>query len=378
MNSIVKDCPNLAATVFPFEGEKHLATVVELPYREDTWRNQAVPAIKEFLAVVRAISSYEMVVVIADPRIPYSVVRSFEIPNVHILRLAYDDSWARDNLPVFLKGAEDSLVGVDYGFNAWGGTFNGLYQDWSLDNKLGRELLLELSIPRFAKKDFILEGGSIHTDGKGTLLTTQECLLSKGRNPSLTQEQIEAVLKETLSLTKVIWLPYGVEQDETSGHVDNMACFLKPGVVGLAIMADPNDPQYARSQADKEVLLKETDSEGNPLSVVDIPMPAPLYLTKEEAQGIKADGQAISRLEGRRLAASYVNFYQGEKFVLVPQFGVAEDQPALTLFKSIYPDKDILPIPSREILLGGGNIHCITKQIPFSDKAEIEPKEGEE
>jgi agmatine deiminase len=194
----------------------------------------------------------------------------------------------------------------------------------------------------------------------------------------LTQEQIEAVLKETLSLTKVIWLPYGVEQDETSGHVDNMACFLKPGVVGLAIMADPNDPQYARSQADKEVLLKETDSEGNPLSVVDIPMPAPLYLTKEEAQGIKADGQAISRLEGRRLAASYVNFYQGEKFVLVPQFGVAEDQPALTLFKSIYPDKDILPIPSREILLGGGNIHCITKQIPFSDKAEIEPKEGEE
>jgi agmatine deiminase len=233
-------------------------------------------------------------------------------------------------------------------------------------------------IPRFAKKDFILEGGSIHTDGEGTLLTTSCCLLSPGRNPLLSQEQIEKTLKETLNQEKVIFLPKGIVDDETSGHVDNIACFLAPGTVLLATSDDPSDPQYRDSREDAEVLAEETDAKGRKLTVIPLPVPKPLYLTEEESAGIADSGNAIERKAGRRLAASYVNFYLGEKFALVPQFGVPEDEKAVKVLGDFYQGtKKIIPIRSREILLGGGNIHCITKQIPYSEKIAKENEEKE-
>ena len=149
MNSILKDYENISSFVFPFEGERHLCTIIALPYREDTWREKASPALEEFLNVVKAISAYEMVVVIIDPRFDASICTRFQMKNTHILRLKYDDSWMRDSLPVFLKDEVNKrLVGVDFGFNAWGGDFDGLYKPWDDDNALGKNTLLELMIHR--------------------------------------------------------------------------------------------------------------------------------------------------------------------------------------------------------------------------------------
>ena len=380
MNSILKDYENISSFVFPFEGERHLCTIIALPYREDTWREKASPALEEFLNVVKAISAYEMVVVIIDPRFDASICTRFQMKNTHILRLKYDDSWMRDSLPVFLKDEVNKrLVGVDFGFNAWGGDYDGLYKPWDDDNALGKNTLLELMIHRYPDKDFILEGGSIHTDGQGTLLTTEECLLSEGRNKNLSKEEIEDRLKKDLNVSKVLWLPYGIYNDETNGHVDNICCFLAPGVVALATTDDKDDPQYQRSLKDKEYLESVTDAKGNKLTIVELPLPKPQYLTKEEADGIVADKDAVQRQEGRRLAASYVNFYMGEDFLICPQFGDEKDALAVKILSEFYQNKKaIVPIYSREILLGGGNIHCITKQVPFMEPGyDIEPKEGD-
>lgn len=377
MNSILKDLDSIKGYVFPFEGEKHWASVVLVPYRKDTWRENALPAIEEYLNVVKSISSYERVIVVIDPRIDYSIVRRFEMKNTHILRLKYDDSWARDTLPVFLKNEEEGrLVGVDFGFNSWGGDYDGLYTPYDDDNQLGKYFLLEAMIHRHPRKDFILEGGSIHSDGEGTLITTEECLLSKGRNPSLSKEEIEENLKSSLNVEKVLFLPYGIYEDETDGHVDNICCFLKPGVVLLAWCDDENDPQYERCVKDYEYLSSVTDAKGRSLTIIKMPVPKTMYMSKEEADQITVSSNAINRLEGRRLAGSYVNFYMGEKFIILPQFGCEEDKIAIGILKDFYKEeKDIIPVYSKEILLGGGNIHCITKQIPYMDHYPLEPED---
>lgn len=378
MNSIEKELKNIKGYYFPFEGEKHLATLVELPYRKDTWRDNASKALEEYLNVVRAISKYELVCVIVDPRISYKVVEKFEGENVYFFRENYNDSWARDMTPVFLRNDETKLLcGVDYGFNAWGGKVDGLYPDYEFDNQLSKNILMDLLIPRFADKDFILEGGSIHTDGLGTIMTSECCLLSKGRNPSLSKKEIEKELKRTLNAKKILWLPYGIYEDETNGHIDNMACFIKPGVVALAYTEDKDDPQYEMCVANYNYLSKAKDANGNPLEIVKVMLPSVQYMTKEEAEGLELEEGSTQRLEGRRLAASYINFYMGEKYVILPQFGDNNDEIALKQFQALFPEKDIIPVYSREILLGGGNIHCITKQIPYSEKYYIVPKEGD-
>ncbi len=375
MPAIEKERTSSLGYSFPFEGEKHLATIVLLPYRKDTWRKDALPALDAFYQVVDTIRHHERVVVGIDPSIDYHTVRRFQLKNVTILRTPYDDSWARDNTPIFLR-KDKELLGVDFGFNAWGGSFDGLYQDYRKDNALSRNLLLELRIPRLSKKDFILEGGSILSDGRGTLLTTEECLLSKGRNPSLSKEEITRVLKDTLQVANVLFLPYGLYADETDGHVDNIASFLSPDTIALSVTEDKDDPQYGRSLEDRKVLEGAKDVSGNPYHILELPLPEPLYLTKEEEEGLVPNDSAIHRTEGRRLAASYANLYQGEDFVLVPQFGVKEDKKALDILASFYEGKKkVYPILSREILLGGGNIHCITKEIPYSENYPIEPEE---
>ena len=377
MNSIVKELKDIKGYKFTFEGEKHLATAVIVPYREDTWRKNALPAMKEYLEVIKAIAKFERVVVIIDPRIDYKTVASFQVENTHILRLRYDDAWARDTLPVFLVNEENkTLCGVDFGFNAWGGDYDGLYSPYDDDNRLGKEFMLEMMIHRYSDKDFILEGGSIHTDGEGTLLVTEECLLSKGRNPSMSKAEIEERLKKDLNIEKVLWLPYGIYNDETDGHVDNIACFLKSGVVALATTEDETDEQYNRSKADLEYLESVTDAKGRKLEIVKLPLPKPMYLSKEEAEEINNSGTAIERAEGRRLAASYVNFYMGEKFIILPKFDVEEDETAYKILNEFYKgEKEIIQVYSKEILLGGGNIHCITKQIPYMTGYPFRPED---
>ena len=361
--------PRADEFAMPFEGDKHSGTIILLPYRKDTWRNNAKPALECYKKVITSIAKYEPVYVGIDPTIYKNVIADYEdLHNIHPIKIKYNDAWARDNCPIFVKNKDQMRI-VDFRFNAWGGEVDGLYSNYKDDDLLTKKLAKHFGLERYYLDDFILEGGSIHVDGEGTCMVTKACLLSKGRNPNLNQLEIEETLKVYLNVSKVIWLENGIFEDETNEHVDNMACFIKPGVVALAWPQDKDDPQYKFSSDAYKVLSNSVDAQGRKLKIIKIKLPKPLYMTKNEAKGIKVGRyEAKARPEGSRLAASYINFYQGEKFVILPAFGVPEDKLAKEQLKKLYPDKDIIQINSREILLGGGNIHCITMQIPYSEE----------
>jgi len=219
-------------------------------------------------------------------------------------------------------------------------------------------------VDSYRLNDFILEGGSIHVDGEGTCMVTAETLLSEGRNSHLTKEEIEKTLCEYLNCTKVLWVPRGIYNDETNGHIDNMCNFVRPGVVLLAWTDDKNDPQYEISMEAYEYLSNETDAKGRKLEIHKMYTPSPILITKEESMGVDAVDGTLPRQEGDRLAASYVNYYTGNGFIALPVFNDPNDEKAIKLLQELYPDRVIEPIYAREILLGGGNIHCITQQLP--------------
>ena len=350
----------------PFEGEKHQGTIILLPYRTDTWEQKGLLAFKEYQKIILTISQYEHVYVIKSQKVEYDITPLKNNKNISIHEIEYDDAWSRDNTLVFLRNEDNKIRAVDFGFNAWGGDVDGLYKPWDDDNKLGSELSKLLKIETYQDKNFILEGGSIHSNGKGTLITTEACLLSKGRNSCLTKEQIEVHLKKMLGMQKVIWLPHGIVNDETNEHVDNMACFLDEETVLLAMFKDENDLQYKWSVQAKNILENETLADGRKIKVILINCPNPfLTISQEEYNGIEQEGKMYLHPSGDRLAASYVNFYMGNDYIILPKFNVKEDQEAYEKLNEFFKGKKkIHQIESRKILLGGGNIHCITMQIP--------------
>ena len=350
----------------PFEGEKHQGTIILLPYRTDTWEQKGLLAFKEYQEIILTISQYEHVYVIKSQKVEYDITPLKNNKNISIHEIEYDDAWSRDNTLVFLRNEDNKIRAVDFGFNAWGGDVDGLYKPWDDDNKLGSELSKLLKIETYQDKNFILEGGSIHSNGKGTLITTEACLLSKGRNSCLTKEQIEEHLKKMLGMQKVIWLPHGIVNDETNEHVDNMACFLDEETVLLAMFKDENDLQYKWSVQAKNILENETLADGKKIKVILINCPNPfLTISQEEYNGIEQEGKMYLHPSGDRLAASYVNFYMGNDYIILPKFNVKEDQEAYEKLNEFFKGKKkIHQIESRKILLSGGNIHCITMQIP--------------
>ena len=211
----------------------------------------------------------------------------------------------------------------------------------------------------------MLEGGSIHVDGEGTVIVTEACLLSKGRNPDLSKEQIEAKLLQYLGAEKVIWLPRGIYNDETNEHVDNVFAFVKPGEVLLAWTEDKMDPQYALSQADLAVLEAATDAKGRKFIIHKLPIPQkPVCITEEEANSFTFEDGEDRREPGERLAASYVNFYLCNGKVILPQFGDEMDREARRILGKCFPERQVVPLPARAVIVGGGNFHCLTQQIP--------------
>lgn len=361
-----KTVPSLDGFSMPFEGDAHKATVVLMPFRKDTWRQGALPAQKAYRDVILAIAKHEKVIVGIHPNIYEKVEPMFEKKkNVETLKIRYNDAWARDNMALFVKNGKN-VRAVDFRFNAWGGEYDGLYQNYKDDDRLALNFAKKYKYAAYSLPDFVLEGGSIAVDGEGTCIVTEACLLSPGRNPNLTKAEIEETLKTYLGLEKVVWVPHGIYLDETNEHIDNMVAFVKPGVLAMAWCKDKDDPQYAYCQATYRALKRATDAQGRPFEIHKILVPSPvLYMTKVEAKTIsKGVYEAKAREEGGRLSASYVNFYQGKDFVILPAFGVKEDELALKEMQKLFPDKEIHQIMTREILLGGGNIHCITMQIP--------------
>lgn len=350
---------------FPFEGDEHEATFILMPCRLDTWRKRAKPAQANYIEVIKAIAEHEKVVVGVHPSMSKNLVAKLqEIKNVTVWKIRYNDAWARDNMPLFLKNGE-KLRTVDFRFNAWGGSFDGLYSDYHDDDHLGECVSKRLKLLSYYLPSFVLEGGSIAIDGEGTLITTEACLLSKGRNPTYRKEEIEEVLHDYLAVDKVIWVPHGIYQDETNEHIDNMVSFIKPGEVVMAWTNDKNDPQYKYCQKTYKVLSDASDAKGRKLIIHKMLLPKPMYMPKEVASQLMPNDTTLdTRFEGRRLAASYVNYYQGKDFIIMPAFGVKEDLEAYNLMQKLYPNKKIHQINTYEILLGGGNIHCITMQLP--------------
>ena len=346
----------------PAEFEPHAGTWMLWPQRPDNWRLGAKPAQKAFVAVATQIANFEPVTVGANPD-QYANARQMLPAHIRVVEIANNDAWMRDCGPTFVVNSQSDVRGVDWDFNAWGGLYNGLYFPWDLDQAVGQKVIEIERLTRY-KAPLVLEGGSIHVDGEGTCITTAECLLDPGRNPDLTKDQIESYLKEYLSVSKVLWIPRGVYNDETCGHVDNLACFIRPGVLALTWTEDRQDPQYERSVEAHEYLMTVTDATGRSLEVHKIHQPDPVTIREDEAEGVDVVTGTLPREAGDRLAASYINFYFCNGGLIMPVFGDPHDELALQALKKLMPDRQIIPVLAREILLGGGNIHCITQQQP--------------
>lgn len=333
------------------------------PERPDTWRDGAKPAQKAFVEVARAISAFEPVTMLVSAA-QYANARNQLPDEVRVVEMSTDDAWCRDCGPTFLKNDKGEVRGVDWEFNAWGGLVDGCYFPWASDNAVARKICEIEGIDSYHTPGFVLEGGSIHVDGEGTLIVTQECLLSEGRNSHLTKEEIEGVLKEYLNLEKIIWIPLGIYNDETNGHVDNIIHYIAPGEVILAWTDDKDDPQYDICQKAYAVLSTETDAKGRRLKIHKLMLPRNILITKEESEGVDAVDGTLPRMEGDRLAASYANFYIANGGVVFPMFHDENDEQARKTLEACFPDRRVVGLYAREILLGGGNIHCITQQQP--------------
>ena len=353
----------------PAEYSEHEGCILIFPERSDSWQYGAYAARRAFVQIVEAISRSEAVTVCASEA-QYDNARAMLPENVRVVEMSTNDSWARDYAPTFVVNNDGEVRGIDWGFNAWGGLADGLYFPWDKDNKLARKLCDLFGKDVYNKRDFILEGGSIHVDGEGTCMVTESCLLSKGRNPDLSKEEIEQILKEYLNVEKVLWLPCGIYQDETNEHVDNICAFVKPGEVVLAWTDDTEDVQYPMSKACLDYLASETDARGRKIRVHKLMLPKPVLITKEECDGLDACWDEPTRTPGERLAASYVNFYIANRHIVMPGFGDPADEPAKQLLSELFPDREVIQIYARDILIGGGNIHCITQQIPKGGKKE--------
>ncbi|WP_159724675.1 agmatine deiminase [Acinetobacter proteolyticus] len=353
--------PNQDGFQMPGEWSPQEAVWMIWPYRTDNWRANGQPAQQAFAQVAAAIAQTTPVFM-AVPSAEMDKARQTMPAQVTLVEMESDDAWTRDTGPSIVKNAAGVRKGINWVFNAWGGKNGGLYFPWDQDQLIAQQISARHDLETYSTS-LILEGGAIHVDGEGTLLTTSECLLNPNRNPNLTQTEIENTLTECLGVSHFIWLPEGVFNDETDGHVDNMCCFVRPGEVALHWTDDPNDPQYPRSVAALKVLENSKDAQGRKLKVWKLPSPGPLYASENETIDVEK-GNAIERFEGNRLAGSYVNYLISNRQIIFPLLDPRTDEQAKAIFQQMYPDYLITGVPAREILLGGGNIHCITQQIP--------------
>jgi agmatine deiminase len=360
----LKSTPAKDGFRMPAEFERHAGCWMLWPERTDNWRAGAKPAQAAFAAVACAIAAAEPVTV-GVSAVQYQNARARLPPQVRLVEVTSNDAWMRDSGPTFLVDAKGRRRGVDWTFNAWGGLNGGLYFPWDRDDEVAQKVLEVERCERY-RAPFVLEGGAIHVDGQGTCLTTEECLLNPNRNPHLSRAEIEENLRRYLGVTQIIWLGKGVHLDETDGHIDELACFTSPGSVVLTWTEDRSDPQYAISQDALQRLKSARDARGRRLEVHKIHQPGPLFMTAEEAAGIDAREGTRPRRAGDRLPASYVNFYVANGCVVMPLYDKRRDAAALRTLGKLFPSRRVVGVETREILLGGGNIHCITQQVPHA------------
>lgn len=326
----------------PAEWEPHSRCWMAWPCRDEVWGEQMDAARTAYADVARAIADFEPVTLVCNPSDVAEA--SLTLGNgtaIDVVSMEIDDSWLRDSGPTFLLDRNGHLAGAHWRFNAWGQK----YQPYSRDAVVAKRILKHVGARRF-RAPFVLEGGAIHVDGEGTVLTTEQCLLNPNRNPDITKAQVEQNLRDWLGVSTVIWLPEGIEDDETDGHVDEIACFVRPGVVLALSTDDKSDGNFDTLQTNLDILRSAKDAKGRPLQVIEVPQPA-----RQEHNG-------------KRLSLSYVNFYIANGGIVMPAFDVAEDERAFRIIRDAFPNRRVVQVHARDIFLGGGGIHCITQQQP--------------
>lgn len=292
-----------------------------------------------------AINRFEPVTVLVTPASANEARRTLG-PGIGLIEIQLDDSWLRDNGPIFVRNKDGQVAIVKFRFNAWGNK----YPPYASDD-LVPITLAELLKMRLYVAPMVLEGGSISVDGEGTLLTTEQCLLNPNRNPELTRDQIEDTLAGYLSVRKVIWLGRGVEGDITDGHVDGVACFAAPRLVLAAHTADSSDPNFSALEDNIERLESATDAKGRSIEVVKIVQPRPRVV------------------DGIPVTPCYTNHYIANGGIVVPTYGTADDEKAIDTLRSVYSDREVVGVDCKYIEIGGGAVHCITQQRPVGATA---------
>ncbi|HEX5936451.1 MAG TPA: agmatine deiminase family protein [Actinomycetota bacterium] len=326
----------------PAEFSPHQATWMSWPAREDLWGGHLDEAKDGWAATARAIAAFEPLTMVCAPGHAQDV-RDRCGAAVEPLELPLDDSWLRDNGPIFVTNGNAEVALVHFGFNSWGGK----YLPFDRDAALPAALAARFGVRRYVAP-FVLEGGSFFVDGEGTLLTTEQCLLHPNRNPMMSREEIEDGLRSFLGVDTVVWLPHGLVEDrDTDGHVDGLAQYVRPGAVMLAVAAGEEDPNAARFEDDRRVLASTTDARGRAIEVIDGPV------------------NSWAELDGiGPVVIPYMNHYLANGAVIVPTGGVAGDEAALELLAKAYPDREVVGVPGAMISHGGGGPHCITQQVP--------------
>lgn len=360
---IVGTTPKQDGFRMPGEFEPQERIYMIWPQRTDNWRNGAKPAQEAYVNVAKAVRQFTPVTMLVNES-QYANARAKLPEEIQVLEMSSDDAWCRDCGPTFLVNDKGERRACDWKFNAWGGLVDGLYFPWNKDDEIAEKICEIEQIDRYRLDDFVLEGGSIHVDGQGTVLTTEMCLLSKGRNPCLTKKDIEEKLKQYLNCEKVLWLKDGIDPEETNGHVDDVACFVAPGEVACIYTEDVSDPFYQVAQANYEALCQMKDARGRKLKVHKVCTPkCGVYL--EGAETIDFVEGTIPRTNGELCIASYLNFLITNEGVIVPQYGDENDSLAISQLKEIFPNKKVVGVFTKEVVFGGGNIHCITQQLPL-------------
>ena len=294
--------------------------------------------------VAKSIAKFEKVKMIVHNNDFNKASELLNNQNIEIIKFNNDDCWARDSGATFLLNDKNELGGVDWEFNGW-----GKFKPFESDNKIAK-MMIDLNQAHYFKNNMILEGGSIHVDGQGTLITTEQCLLNKNRNPNLTKKEIEKNLKEFLGISKIIWLKYGIDEG-TDGHIDNVACFIEPGVVIALSCLDKIDPFYDRLNENMEILKTSVDSNNKRLKIISLEMSYKRFIPNSDEP------------------SSYINFYMANNAIIMPSFNDEKaDIKAQKIIQESLPDRKVVALNSIDVLMGGGNIHCITQQQPKSKK----------
>ncbi|HZS05096.1 MAG TPA: agmatine deiminase family protein [Blastocatellia bacterium] len=335
----------------PAEWEPHEATWLSWPHKEESWPGNFEPIPGIFVEMVKHLHKHELVRInVADEEFAANVRRSLIKANIDLTTIRFhlnptNDAWCRDHGPIYIirenEGGERERAIIDWGYNAWGDK----YPPYDLDDVIPTRIARESGEPLFTP-GIVMEGGSLDVNGKGTLLTTEACLLNPNRNPHLTKGQIEDYLRDYLGVTNVLWLGDGIVGDDTDGHIDDLTRFTNPGTVVTVIEDDPADENYKPLQENYERLKAMKDQDGKPLRLVALPMPGPVFY------------------EGQRLPASYANFYIANNVVLMPSYRHRNDIKAMETLQKLFKSRRVISIDCRELVWGLGAIHCVTQQQP--------------